>query len=229
MKLKKNQPTVSVQPNQKQSTSFGQWIISSLPALIIWNLLFLVTCIPILTIGPAMAAMGFCTNALITDARAKENAAKLYLNAFRASFLKALPIGMYFLFITLLFGGGFFVYSYLSPENAAYVSMSSISLVVLTLFWGVIAHMYPLLFDFDKTDWENKMPAVSALKLRDLISESGRTASACLIPTAIALVFSVLCIGLQFLFIPFTLPLLLTVGFSAVGVAMAMAHSGSPV
>ena len=228
MKLKKNKPTISSSANPKQPTRLGEMITDGLPTLVLWNFLFLLTCIPIITIGPAMAAMSFCTNALVTDDRPQKNAAKLYFNAFRASFFKALPIGIYFLFITILFGAGFFVYSYLSPENAAYVSMSSISLVVLTLFWGVIAHMYPLMFDFEKTDWENKMPVLSQRKLRELITEAGVTAIARMIPTAIGLVFSVLCLGLMILFLPATVPLLLTLGFSAVGVAMALAHTGSP-
>lgn len=227
MKLKKNKP-VSHSANQKQATRLGEIMTDGLLTLVIWNVLFILTCIPIVTIGPAMAAMGFCTNALMTDDRPQKKAGKLFFNAFKASFFKALPVGIYFLFITLLFGGGFFVYSYLSPENAAYVSMSSISLVVLTLFWGVIVHIYPMMFDFDKTDWENKKPVMTTLKLRELIPEAGRMAMTRMIPTAIALVFSVLCLGLLILFLPATVPLLLALGFSAVGVAMALAHTGMP-
>ncbi len=196
--------------------------------LVIWNVLFLLTALPLITIGPAMAAMGFCTNALVTDDRPQKGAVKLYFSAFRASFFKALPIGIYFLFITILFGAGFFVYSYLSPENAAYVSMSSISLVVLSLFWGVMMHMYPLLFDFEKTDWENKTVFVRKIKLGELISESGRTAMFYMKRTAIALVFVVLAFGSLVLFLPTTLPLILTVGFSAVAVAAALAHTDTP-
>lgn len=203
-------------------------ITDGLLTLVKWNFLFILTCIPIITIGPSMAALGFCTNALITDDRPQKGAARLYFNAFRASFFKALPIGIYFLFITLLFGAGFFVYSYMSPENVAYVSMSSISLVVLTLFWGVIAHMYPLMFDFEKTDWESKQPVMANKKLRDLITEAGYEALARMIPTAIALVFSVLFLGSLILFLPTTLPLLVTVGFSFVSVAMALAHTETP-
>lgn len=217
MKLKRN--------NEKKPTRLGEVLSDGLLTLVKWNLLFLITCIPIITIGPAMAALGFCTNALVTDDRPQKNAAKLYFNAFKASFFKALPLGIYFLFITLLFGAGFFVYSYLSPENAVYVSMSSLSLVILTLFWGVMAHLYPLMFDFEKTDWENTRVVMSNKKLRELITEAAYTALARMKWTAIALVFSVLFLGVLILFLPHTLPLLLTIGFSFVAVAMAFAHT----
>lgn len=227
LKFKKNKP-VSGSANEKKPTRLGEILSDGLLTLVIWNALFILTCIPIITIGPAMAAMGFCVNALVTDDRPLKNAAKLYFNAFKTSFFKALPLGIYFLFITILFGAGFFVYSYLSPENAAYVSMSSISLVVLTLFWGVIAHMYPLMFDFEKTDWENTNPVMAQKKIRELITEAVYTALARMIPTAIALVFSVLFLGVLILFLPNTLPLLVTIGFSFVAVAMALAHTESP-
>lgn len=224
LKLKKNKPASS-SAKEKKPTRLGEMLTDGLPALVIWNLLFILTCIPIITIGPAMAAMSFCTNSLVMDDRPQKKAASLYLNAFKASFFKALPIGIYFLFISVLFGAGFFVYSYMSTEHAAYASMSSISLVVLTLFWGVMAHMYPLMFDFESTDWETKKVVMAPLKLRELISLSGYEALGRMIPTAIALVFSVLFLGILVLFLPNTLPLLITIGFSFVGVAMALAHT----
>lgn len=175
-----------------------------------------------------MAAMGFCMNSLIEGDQVKKGAAKFYLNAFRVSFGKALPVGIYFLFITILFGAGFFVYSYLSPENAAYVSMSSISMVVLSIFWGYMMHMYPLMFDFDKTDWENKQVFIRKIKLTDLISESGRVAMYYWKQTALALVFVVLFFGSLLIFIPMTLPIIVLLGFSIVALAAAMAHTEMP-
>ncbi|MBR0306437.1 MAG: DUF624 domain-containing protein, partial [Lachnospiraceae bacterium] len=147
MKLKKHTPVITPAGNNNRPSRLKEILTSGIPTLIIWNILFLITCIPIITIGPAMAAMGFCMNSLIRSDHPKKGAAMLYFHAFRASFMKALPVGIYFTFFTLLFGAGFFVYSYLSPENASYVSMSSISMVVLSFFWGFMMHMYPLMFE----------------------------------------------------------------------------------
>ena len=228
MKLKKHTPVPTPAGNNNRPSRLKEIITSDFLTLVIWNIVFLITCIPIITIGPAMAAMGFCTNSLVESDKPKDGAVKLYLKAFRASFMRALPVGIYFTFFTLLFGAGFFVYSYLSPENAAYVSMSSISMVVLSFFWGFMMHMYPLMFDFDKTDWDNKTVYLRNMKLTELISETGRTAMYYWKQTAIALVFVVMFFGGLLIFLPFTLPILVLIGFSAVALAAAMAHTELP-
>ena len=228
MKLKKHTPVITPAGNNNRPSRLKEILTSGIPTLIIWNILFLITCIPIITIGPAMAAMGFCMNSLIRSDHPKKGAAMLYFNAFRASFMKALPVGIYFTFFTLLFGAGFFVYSYLSPENASYVSMSSISMVVLSFFWGFMMHMYPLMFDFDKTDWENKNVFLRNVKLTELISETGHTAMYYWKQTAIALVFAVMFFGGLLILLPFTLPIFVLIGFSVVALAAAMAHTEMP-
>lgn len=228
MKLKKHAPVAAPINDHNRPGRFKEIITSGIPTLVIWNILFLVTCIPIITIGPSMAAMGFCLNSLVESDQAKNEAAKLYFNAFRASFMKALPIGVYFLFFTLLFGAGFLVYSYLSPENAAYVSMSSISMVILSFFWGFMMHMYPLMFDFDKTDWDSKNVFMRKVKLTELISETGRVAMYYWKQTALALVFVVLFFGSLLIFLPLTLPIIVLIGFSVTALAAAMAHTEMP-
>lgn len=236
LKLKKHPAPVQSAPtgnknkktnskNDKKPTRLGEMLTDGLLTLVIWNVLFILTSIPIITLGPSMAALGFCTNALVTDDRPQKGAAKLYINAFFASFKKAFFPGLYFIFITLLFGAGFFVYTYQSTEHATYVSMSSISLVVLTIFWGVFMHLYPLMFEFDKTDWENKKPVITKLKMSEVINIACRTAMDRMIPTALALVFSVLFLGSLVMFLPHTVPLLLTIGFIAVAVSAALAHT----
>lgn len=228
MKSKKNKPVFSGSGKEKMPTRLGEMMTDGLATLALWNFLFILTCIPIITIGPAMAAMSFCTNALVTDDRPQKGAAKLYFQAFKTSFAKALPLGICFLLVSISFGTGFFVYSQLIAENMIYMLMSSVSLLVLILFWGVAAHLYPLMFDFAKTDWENKKPVLVQKPLRQLFSEAGIASLTRMIQTVIGLVFSIVCLGLMVAFLPASIPLLLTIGFVAVGVAMALAHTGSP-
>ena len=227
LKLKKTS-SVSGSGNSKRPTRLGEIITDSLPTLAIWNILFLLTCIPVFTIGPAMAALSFCTNALIIDDRPQKGAARLYFNAFRISFFKALPLGLIFLMISTLFGGGFFLYTYLSSENMVYIAMSSLSLLVIILFWGLWTHVFPLLFDFEKTDWENKMPAMAKKCLRELIKEAVYHGLTRMGQTLLALIFSILFLGSLILFFPPTVPLLLSIGFSFTAVALAAAHTKSP-
>ena len=228
MNIKKHTPASAPVNSTNRPSRLNEILTGSIPTLIVWNLLFILTCIPLLTIGPAMAAMSFCMNALIKNDHVKQNPAKFYFAAFRTSFGKALPVGIYFLFITLLFGAGFFVYSYLSPENSVYVSMSSLSMIILSFFWGVMMHMYPLMFDFEKTDWEDQNVFLRTLKLTELISESGRTAAACWKQTALALVFVVVFLGVLLIFMPFTLPVLVLIAYSVIALAAAIAHTEMP-
>lgn len=228
MKSKKNKPVFSGSGKEKMPTRLGEMMTDGLATLVLWNFLFILTCIPILTIGPAMAAMSFCTNALVTDDRPQKSAAKLYLQAFKTSFAKALPLGICFLLVSISFGTGFFVYSQLITENMVYMLMSSVSLLVLLLFWGVMAHLYPLMFNFAKTDWEHKKPVLMQKSLRQLFSEAVVAALSRMIQTAAGLFFSILCLGLMVSFLPASVPLLLTVGFVSVGVAMALAHTKNP-
>ncbi|MBR5268339.1 MAG: DUF624 domain-containing protein [Lachnospiraceae bacterium] len=228
MKIKKHTQASAPVNNTNRPSRLKEILTGSIPTLIVWNFLFILTCVPILTIGPSMAAMSFCMNALVKNDQVKMNPAKFYLDAFRTSFGKALPVGIYFLFITLLFGAGFFVYSYLSPENTVYVSMSSLSMVILSFFWGVMMHMYPLMFDFEKTDWDGQKVFMRTIKLTELISESGRTAAACWKQTALALVFVVVFFGILLIFMPLTLPVLALIGYSAIALAAAMAHTEIP-
>ena len=227
LKLKKTSP-VSGSGNSKRPTRLGEIITDSLPTLAIWNLLFLLTCIPLFTIGPAMAAMAFCTNALIIDDRPQKGSVRLFFHAFRASFFKSLPIGLFFLLVSTIFGGGFFVYTYLSSENMVYIAMSSVSLLVLTFSWGLLTHLFPLLFDFEKTDWDSKCPVITKKGIRVLIREASRHGMIRMIQTLLALIFSVLFLGSLVLFLPATVPLLITVGFSFAAIALAAAHTKSP-
>lgn len=228
LKAKKNKQTNLRSGKEKMPTRLGEMMTDGLAILVLWNFLFILTCIPIITIGPAMAAMSFCTNSLVMDDRPQKGAAKLYFQAFKVSFAKALPLGICFLMVSVSFGTGFFVYSQLITENTVYMLMASVSLLVLLLFWGVAAHLYPLMFDFAKTDWENKKPVLVQKSLRQLFSEAGMAALTRMIQTVIGLVFSIFCLGLMVAFLPASIPLLLTVGFVAVGVATALAHTGSP-
>lgn len=228
LKAKKNKQTNLRSGKEKMPTRLGEMMTDGLATLVLWNFLFILTCIPIITIGPAMAAIGFCTNALVTDDRPQKGAAKLYFQAFKVSFAKALPLGICFLMVSVSFGTGFFVYSQLITENIIYMLMASVSLLVLLLFWSVTAHLYPLMFDFAKTDWENKKPFLMQKSLRQLFSEAGMAVLTRMIQTMIGLVFSIFCLGLIVAFLPASIPLFLTVGFAAVGVAMALAHTESP-
>lgn len=206
-------------------TRLGEVISDGLLTLVKWNFLFLITCIPVITIGPSLAALGFCTTALVKDDRPQESSAKLYFQAFRASFLRALPLGIFTLFITFIFGLGFLLYFHMIPENAMYIPLASFSLLVLLLFWGIMIHVFPLLFDFDATDWDSKQIFLKEKPLRKLFSEAAYRALERMKKTTFALIFSIIFISGQLLIFPTTLPLTVTIGFAFPALSGAFAHT----
>ena len=105
---------------------------------------------------------------------------------------------------------------------------ASISLLVLAIFWGILAHLVPLLFDLEKTDWKEKQPVLTAKSTRQLIREAGYETLTKMIRTGIALVFSIAFSAMMILFFPATVPLIVSVGFITPALAMAMAHTKSP-
>lgn len=206
-------------------TRLGEMMTDGLPALVLWNFLFIVTCIPLITIGPSMAAISFCTNALVLDDRPLKHPARLYFHAFRTSFVRSIPLGICFLLVSSLLGTGLFIYLSFSTENSVFLFLSSFSLLMLLIFWGVIAHLYPLLFDFEKTDWKNQTPVLVHTPLRALLSDAGIITLTRMTPTTIGLGFSIVSFGLLVLLIPVSIPLIFTISISTISVAMALAHT----
>lgn len=206
-------------------TRLGEVISDGLLTMVKWNFLFLITCIPVITIGPALAALSFCTNALVVDDRPQENSSKLYFQAFRAGFFKALPLGILTAVVTLIFGMGFFLYLYMIPENVMYIPLASLSLLVLLLFWGIMIHVYPSLFDYEATDWDSKEIHITEKPLRELFASAAYRALERMKKTGFALIFGIVFIGGQFLIFPTTLPLTVAIGFVFPALAGAFAHT----
>lgn len=203
----------------------GEVISDGLITLVKWNLLFLLTALPIVTIGPAMAALSFCTNALAKDDRAQNNAGRLYLSAFRAVFLRALPLGFLILFLWLFLGGTFLLYLSRIPVSSLYIPLTSASVLLFVLVSGSLLHLLPLLFDGDNTDWNQSKISISKKSFPELIREAVRQSLLHGKGTLIAVVFSFLFLGGQLMMFPALLPLTVAIGFSFPAMACALAHT----
>lgn len=203
----------------------GELITDGLFTLVKWNFLFLFTSLPILTIGPSLAALHYCTNALAKDDLPQIKAGKLYFSAFRANFRRTFPLGLITLLICTVFGGGFLVYLSMVPENVIYIPLTSASALVLLLFWGTMIHLLPMCFDFDRTDWDNQMVFASAKPLRQLFSEARNHALVNMKKTMISLIFSLVFLGGQVMMFPVTLPFTVAIGFSFPAMAAGLAHT----
>jgi len=203
----------------------GELITDGLFTLVKWNFLFLLTSLPVITVGPSLAALHYCTNALAKDDLPQIKASKLYFSAFRSSFRKAFPVGLMTLAVCTVFGGGFLLYLSMVPENVIYIPLTSISALCLLLYWGLMIHVLPQMFDFSQTDWDTQMVFVNDKSLRQLFHEAAYHTLARMKGTVIALVFSLVYLGIQLMLFPVILPFTLALGFSLPAMAAGLAHT----
>ena len=127
----------------KFSERLGDILREDLLTLVIWNFLFVLTCIPIVTIGPALAALSHCTCYLVHNDVIIDKPSKVFTDAFKSSFKNAFVWGILVIVATSIFGGGFFIYSHMLSENMLYVPLTAGSVVGLAVFWGLFTHLFP--------------------------------------------------------------------------------------
>ena len=83
------------QPRTPGRTTFILSVITeNLWELVQLNLLFLLTCVPLVTIGPALTALDACFSDILQKQRRDEPILPRYFAAFRSRFLAALPRGL---------------------------------------------------------------------------------------------------------------------------------------
>jgi len=188
-----------------------------------WNLFFIFTSLPIFTIGASMAALGNCTNLLVKDDRVQYAAAKIYFASFKAAFRKTLPVGFVILALNIMFGFGLGFYVQMMGQNIMFVPMASLSLLVLIALWAVAIHLMPSVFE--ETDFDENTVTVTEKGTGELVREAAQTAFVTMKKTIIALVISAVIIVLQILYMPLTIPVLLTLGVAIPSQICAFSHT----
>ncbi|MGN1030751.1 MAG: DUF624 domain-containing protein [Butyricicoccaceae bacterium] len=178
---------------------FFSTAVDNLWNLIKLNLVFLISCIPIVTIGPALAAMSHITAQMAFDNEEVSAPIQSYLLCFRQSFLRALPAGILTLLIHIVFGSGLLIYGSMMSTGTEYLLLSACSLLVLLLTWGISLHLYPMLA-------QSRQGHLLTQASIHALERMGRTVLAVLLMIALLL--------LQFLTFPVSLPITLTLGFS---------------
>ena len=85
-------------------TRFFSILNENLWELVQLNFMFLLTCIPIITTGPALAALTACLSDMVRKRRRDEPVLPRYFAALRSCFLPALPWGLALLAGTAILG-----------------------------------------------------------------------------------------------------------------------------
>ncbi len=188
-----------------------------------WNLLFVLTSLPVFTIGASMAALSHCTNLLVKDDRVQYCAAKIYFAAFKQSLKKTILLGLVILVLNIILGFGLHFYIQMMGQNIMFVPMASLSLLVIIAVWSVIIHLMPSLFE--DTDFDEFTVKVTDTGVKELMAQAGRTALITMKKTLIALVISAFILVLQLLYMPLTTPIVLTLGIAIPAQICAFSHT----
>ena len=183
----------------KFSERLGDILREDLLTLVIWNFLFVLTCIPIITIGPALTALSHCTCYLVHNDVIMEKPSKIYINAFKESFKSTFIWGLLVLVTTTIFGGGFFIYSHMLSENMLYVPLTAGSIIGLVVTWGIYTHLFPAFIENENATGRIRTAAsFSLIRMKK---------------TLLALIISAIILLLQILMFPVLTPMSLSIGF----------------
>ena len=127
--------------------SWFMQLISRFSSLVILNLLFLCTCIPIFTIGAALTALYDVVFRM--DSEREGQIVPTYFRAFAANFKQSLPIWLLFLLLIAASCGNAVIFSNFGtlPGNILFV----LSVVILINTLLVFGYVFPLLSQFDNT------------------------------------------------------------------------------
>ncbi len=204
------------QPRTPGRTTFILSVITeNLWELVQLNLLFLLTCVPLVTIGPALTALDACFSDILQKQRRDEPILPRYFAAFRSRFLAALPWGLALLAGSFVLGFALFWYGSLASGSWLYVPFTALSLLGLIFFLGILSHLFLLLAEGGMEAGETSLPKAAALRALTRMKQ-----------TLIGLAAAFILLAAQLLLLPATVPLLLSLGLSVPGLIMAWACMG---
>ena len=125
-----------------RSAGFVRLCFEKLLPLVVLNLLFLLTCLPVLTAGAGWTALCSACQGLLLD---EKQPYRRFWRAFRANFLPSLPLGVIFFAgpAAVLYGCWF--YFRLSEGTGIAAAISCFCLVCSYLLWCVGAFAFSML------------------------------------------------------------------------------------
>lgn len=125
-----------------RSAGFVRLCFEKLLPLVVLNLLFLLTCLPVLTAGAGWTALCSACQGLLLD---EKQPYRRFWRAFRANFLPSLPLGVIFFAgpAAVLYGCWF--YSRLSEGTGIAAAISCFCLVCSYLLWCAGAFAFSML------------------------------------------------------------------------------------
>jgi len=179
--------------------------------LIILNLLFLLCCVPIVTIGPALTALHYVSMKLML--KEERGIVRDFFHAFRLNFRQSILLSLIFVGAAAVLGADFYLllFSAAIPEDT--VSFFFVSTGVLAgLFFLVYSYVFPILARFHVT-------VVGCLKAAMVMAFSHFLTTICVLGVSL--------IPLLILFLPiiqilyFVVPAFTLIGFALMAYAQS--------
>ena len=121
--------------------------LSRLADLMILNMIFLATCLPVVTIGAAWTALYYVAMKMVRDEEG--GIIKNYFHAFRLNFKQATIIWLFALLAIGIFAGDVVIYRTI-PDQIPKALMIAV-LVLAYLVLGTIIYVFPLLSRYHNT------------------------------------------------------------------------------
>lgn len=168
-------------------------LAQSFPDWVGLNFIFLLTCLPIFTIGPALSAMGYVMEQMVKDTPVKLLGA--YWSVFRSRFFPKVVWGILFASLNTLLLTAIWYYW---TSGGLLIALAGLALAGLILLWGLGLHLFPAL-----TWSETPMNTLRNAWISFLTT---------LPKSVLAVVLALGLLWVQLLLFPATVPLTLTVG-----------------
>lgn len=123
--------------------------LNKLADLLWLNVLTMLCCIPIITVGPSLTAMHYMA---LKIARNEEGyITRGFFKSFKENFFQGMIIGVLTLFITLLLVGDFVLLR--NPELGFGKFLQIMITIIAVLFTFTVLYVYPVLAKFANTTW----------------------------------------------------------------------------
>ena len=124
--------------------------LTKLADLIIVNLIAIVCCLPIITIGASMTALNYVVIKIVRNE--ESYIIKAFFRSFKQNFRQATVITLIFLVIGIIFGFDYMlIYNYMKAGGDFPFWMRVGLIAVTALTFALFIHVFPLLSKFDNT------------------------------------------------------------------------------
>lgn len=182
--------------------------LSMLGDMIILHVLWLLCCIPIITIGPATAAAHYVAMKLVRDEG--RSVIGMYVKSFRKNFRQGIILGVIFTLVGLVLGTDFYLCMYVLEESSLFQFVMLAALGFLTILYLIVMiYLWAVLAFFENT---TRQTVVNAFLLAIANSRDTSVMLAQDLLIGVAAVLSIAFVPqLAILFIIFGMPLIFVV------------------